>query len=318
MLLQRVAEVIYDQTEEPVRLDGDEANLSAALELGLLESSDNGITFSDPDIRRDYLVRHTTDLALQAWDDPEMFADFFEDAQYRTLNFGTRREVTTVVLLVLAGDHGRDVVGRVGEIARSGIEDEGRNHLFWSMYDPFCKALPELDADLGKLVDTLESVFEATTGDLAGGLVYGAVEDLAARSRANAEALYDVFTSRPDSPVVSFTANALVGLTAFDLPEAHRCDLDLTRAEQSTLRRAGIAALGRFAIRIVEAADLLEAAWEHLDALKAEQDSEIPVRARSRVRGSTRSEKGRSHGSAVRTLRARGPGSRDSGRLRPV
>ena len=43
-----------------------------------------GITFSDLEVRRDYLVRHTVDLALQAWDDPETFADFFEDAQYRT------------------------------------------------------------------------------------------------------------------------------------------------------------------------------------------------------------------------------------------
>jgi hypothetical protein len=205
VLLQRVAEVIYDQTEEPVHLDRDEANLSTALELGLLKSNDDEITFSDPDIRRDYLVRHTADLALEAWDDPEMFADFIEDAQYLTLNFGTRREVATVVLLVLAGDHGRDVAGRVGEIARSGIKEEGRNHLFWSLYDPFCEALPELDVDPGKLADTLDSVFEATTGDPAGGFVYRAVEQLAARSRTDAETLYDVFASRPDSPVISFT-----------------------------------------------------------------------------------------------------------------
>lgn len=304
VLLQRVAEAIYDQTEEPVRSDRDQANLSAALELDLLESNDDGITFSDPDVRRDYLVRHTVDLALRAWGDPEMLANFFEDAQYRTLNFGTRREVTTVVLLVLNGDHGKDVVGRVGEIARSGIEDEVRNHLFWSLYHPFCEALPELNVDPAKLADTLESVFEATIGDLAGGFVYGAVEKLASRSRADAEALYEVFASRPDSPVVSFTANALVGLAGFDLPGAHRCALGLTWAEQLTLRRAGIAALGRFSYANGEASDLLEATWERLDALKAERDSEIDG-ALARAYGDLIDQKGEGVTEALVELSAR-------------
>lgn len=270
-----MAEAIYDQTQEPVWLDGDEANLSATLELGLLESNDNGITFSDPDIRRDYLVRHTVDLALQAWDDPEVFADFFQDAQYRTLDLGTRREVTSVVLSVLAGDHSKDVVGRVAEVARSGAEDKGRNHLFWSLYDPFCKALPELDVDPGELANTLESVFEATAGDLVGGFVYGAVEQLAARSRADAGTLYRVFASRPESPASSFTPNALMGLANFDLPEAHQHALNLTDSEQPTLRRAGIAALGRFDYAGGERPDLLESTWGRLQDLKSTQAPEI-------------------------------------------
>jgi hypothetical protein len=304
MLLQRVAEATYDQAEEPVHLDRDEASLRATLELGLLESNDDGITFSDPNVRRDYLVRYTVDLALQAWDDPEMFADFFEDAQYRTLDFGTRRELTTVVLLVLAGNHGKDVVERVGEITRLGIKDEGRNHLFWSLYHPFCEALPELNVDPSKLADTLDSVFEATTGDLAGGFVYGAAEKLASRSRADAEALYEVFASRPDSPVVSFTANALVGLAGFDLPEAHRRALDLTRAEQPTLRRAGIAALGRFNYANGEASNLLEATWERLDTLKAERDSDIDG-ALARAYGDLLDQKGEGVTEALVELSAR-------------
>lgn len=267
--MRRVAEAIYERVEEPICLDADEADLSAALELSFLESNDDGITFSDPEVRRDYLVRHAANLALQAWDAPEVFADFFEEAQYRTLNFGTRREVTAVVLLVLAGDHGKDVVGRVGEIARLGAEDVGRNHLFWSLYDPFCKVLPELDVDPGKLADTLESVFEATTGDLAGGFVYGAVEKLASRSQADAEALYEAFSSRSNSPVVTFTMNALVGLAAFDLPEAHRCALELTEADHPTMRRAGVAALGVFDYEVGGYHDLLALTWERLQALKA-------------------------------------------------
>ena len=274
-VLQRVTEAIYERTEESVRLDGDEVGLSAALDLGLLESADDGITFSDPDVRRDYMIRHTAKLALQAWDDPSTFANFFENAQYRTLDFGSHREVTTVVLLVLAAEHSKDVVGRMGEVARLGAEGEGRNQLFWALYDPFCEALPELDVDPGKLADVLEWVFQATANDGTAGWIYGSVERLAARSRTDAESLYQAFSLRLNSPLVELTANALVALAKFDLPEAHRCALGLTEAHQSALRRVGVAALGRFNYAEREGSDLLVPTWERFEALKGEQNPEI-------------------------------------------
>lgn len=256
-------------------MHADEVNLGAALELDLLKSDNNGLAFSDPDIRRDYLVRHVADLALGAWDDPAAFAGVIDDVQHRTLDFGTRREVTTVVLLVLARDHDKDVIGCMGEVARLGSEGEGRNYLFWELYRPFCEALPELAVEPPELTETLESVLEAAANDGTLGWIYGSVEKLAARSRADAEALYEIFASRPDSPVVAFTANALVGLAKFDLPEAHRCALGLTEKEQPTLRRVGIAALGRFDYSGGERPDLLESGWERLETLKAEPNPEI-------------------------------------------
>ncbi len=273
--LRRVAELTYEQYGEPVSLPAGEDDPSAALELGLLERNDDGIVFSDLDVRRDYLVRYVADLALGAWDDPKEFARALDDARDRTLDLGTRREVTTIVLLVLARDHGKDIVGRMGEVARSGAGSEDRNDLFWGLYHPFCEALPEITVEPGELADALEAVFEATSNDLTGGFVYGAVEKLATRSRAGAEVLYEVFTSRPDSPVVSFAANALVGLANFDLPEAHRRALDLTDSEQPTLRRAGIAGLGRFDYARSEHPELLESTWKRLQALKAMPDPEI-------------------------------------------
>lgn len=78
----------------------DEVDLSTGLELDLLKSGNNGVAFSNPDVRRDYLVRHVVGLALGKWDDPSAFAGVFEEAQDRTLDFGTRREVTSVVLIV--------------------------------------------------------------------------------------------------------------------------------------------------------------------------------------------------------------------------
>jgi hypothetical protein len=274
-VLQRVAKAIYEQTEEPTRLFGDEIDPDVALELDLLDSGTDGVAFSNPDVRRDYLVRHTAELALGAWDDPVAFTNIIDDAQYRTLDFGTRREVTTVVLLVLARDHDKDVVGRMGEVARLRFGGEDRNDLFWGLYHPFCEALPELSIEPHELADALEAVFEATSNDLTGGFVYGVVEKLAARSRVDAEALYEAFVSRPDSPAASFSANALLGLANFDLPEAHRRALDLTDSEQPTLRRAGIAALGRLDYAGGERPDLLAATWERLEALKATQDPEI-------------------------------------------
>jgi hypothetical protein len=271
--LRRVAELTYEQYGKPIDLAG-ECDPSVALELGLLERGDDGVAFTDPDVRRDYLVRHVADLALAAWDDLEQFARALDDARDRNLDLGGRREVTVVVLLVLARDHGKDVVGRLTEVARSGAGGEDRNNLFWSLYHPFCEALPELPAESGELADALEAVFEAASNDLANGLIYGAVEKLAARTRTDAEALYEVFVSHPDSPAVSFTANALVGLANFDVYEAHQRALDLAGAEQPTLRRAGIAALGRFDYTSGRP-DLLESTWERLQTLKVTQDPEI-------------------------------------------
>lgn len=248
--------------------------MTVALELGLLQSKDGGISFSDPDVRRDYLVRHTASLALEVWDDPKSFADFFEDAEYRTLGFGTRREVTTVVLLVLANDHGKDVVGRVGQVAELGTEGEGRNRLFRNLYHPLCEALPDLVVDSRRLADALESVMQATSSDGTAGWIHVPVERLAARSRAGAEDLYETFVSRSGSPVATFVAPILVGLAKHDLKEAHRRALALTKAEQPALRKAGVGALGHFDYLGANRADLLESTWESLEAIRTEQSPE--------------------------------------------
>lgn len=270
-----MAELTYEQYGEAVGLPAGEDDPTGALESGLLERNDDGFVFSDPDVRRDYLVRHIAELTLGAWDDPEEFAQTLDDARDRTLGLGTRRELTTVVLLVLARDHGKDIVERVGEVARAATGSGDRDDLFWGLYHPFCEALPELVVEPHELADALEAMFEATSNDLAVGFVYGAVEKLAARSRTSAEALYEVFIARSDSPVVSFSANALLGLANFDPPESHRRAQDLTNSERPTLRRAGVAALGRLDYASVERPDLLAAAWERLQALKATRDPEI-------------------------------------------
>lgn len=251
-----------------MRLHTDGVDPSDALEAGFLESSDDGITFSDPEVRHDYLVRHTASLALQAWDDAVAFANVIWDVHNRTSELASQREVLTVVLLVLARDHGKDVVGRIEEVARPITEGEGGTRFLLSFYHAFCESLPELPVEPHKLADTLEPLLRATDGDLAQGRIIGAVEKLASRSRPDADALYEVFASRPNSRVAEFTVNALVGLARFDLPEAHRRTLSLTAAEQPTLRRAGVGALGHFDYAGANP-DLLETTWKRLEALRA-------------------------------------------------
>ena len=86
--------------------------------------------FSDPAVRHDYLVRHAESLVLGAWEDPQAFANTLSEVQYRTRRYGTLREVATTVLLVLSCDHGKDIIGRMRDVARSQFDGEGRDRYF--------------------------------------------------------------------------------------------------------------------------------------------------------------------------------------------
>ena len=274
-LLQRVAQAVYEQREEPVEVGGTEADLRAAVELGLLERGDRGFSFCDPDVRRDYLIRHATSAALPTWDDPARFADAIDGAQRRASRYEGRREVAAAVLLVLAREHGKDVVGRVGELARMQMRDAGRNRLLWDVYTPFCEALPELEVEPGELAETLEAVSEATANDGAGGSIHNAVERLAAHSRAQGDALYEALASHPSSPRFAFVPAVLIGLASANLDEAHRRALDLSVAAEPASQRAGIAALGLFDYSVDDQGRLLEATWDRLERGRSEPDPEV-------------------------------------------
>lgn len=275
VVLQRVAEAIYERKEEPVDSGAAEADLRTAAELGFLENGSEGASFVGPDVRRDYLIRHAAIIALLAWEEPRRFANAIDEARRRTSRYAGRCEVPAAVLLILAREHGKDVVGRVGELTRMGIEDGGRNRLLWEVYSPFCAALPKLEVEPGELAETLEAVSEATAGDGMAGSVYNAVEMLAARSRDEGDALYEAFASHPDSPRFSFVTAVLIGLASADPDEAHRRALDLSVAAEPASRRAGIAALGLFDYSGKGRGRLLEATWERLERGRSKPDPEV-------------------------------------------
>lgn len=274
-MLQLVAEAVYERTEEPVDSGAAEADLRTAAEMGFLENRGQGTSFVDPDVRQEYLIRHVASVVLPTWDEPARFADIVADAQRRTSRYAGRREVTTAVLIVLAREHGKDVVGRVGELARSAAGGGGQDRLFWDLYNPFCEALPELEVEPRKLAETLEAISEATANDGTAGLVYNAVERLAARSRTMGDALYEDFMSRPDSPLVTFVPPVLVGLARSNPEVAHQRALDLSVADEPALRRAGIAALGLFDYSGDDQGRLLEATWKRLERGRSEPDPEV-------------------------------------------
>ena len=277
VVLQRVAQAVYEQSKEPVDPEIAETDLQDTVELGFLKNGSEGISFVDPDVRRDYLIRHAASVVLLAWDEPVDFANAIAEAQRRISRYAGRREAATAVLLVLAREHGKDIVGRVGELARVGETTEGekRNRLFRSLYGPFCEALPELDVEPGELAQVLEAVYKVTINKGMAGPVYDAVEKLAARSWAECDALYETFVSRPDSPLVTFVPPVLVGLAGADLHEAHRRALEVSEKADPAYRRAGIAALGHFDYSGDDQGRLLEATWERLERGRLEPDSEV-------------------------------------------
>lgn len=265
MALQRVAEAIYERTEEPVQLEGFETSLSVATERGLLASTDQGVSFVDPHVRRDYLIRHMTSTVLPSWGEASRFAGALADAQRRTSKYAVRRAITAAVLLVLAREHRKDVVGLAGELVKSAIEGGRPDRFFWGLYSAICEALPELEIEPVRLAEVVAALSEATGNDSAAGSLHNALEKLAARSSATGDALYEIFASSPDSRLVNFLPAVLVGLAGSNFDEAHRRALGLSWAGEPAARRAGIAALGFFNYSGVDHDRLLEATWERLE-----------------------------------------------------
>jgi hypothetical protein len=229
--------------DRAVPLSAASSDLTPALEGGYLVRKADAVCVGDPEIERDYLVRHTTPLASDAWDDPDAFYRVLNNILYRSTHLELRRDVGSGVLRVLANEYGKDILARVAQAASTEKEGGGRTQAFWSLYDPLCKALPSLDVSPGPLADALDPVLRAVGNDLTNGLIYQAVEDFAAHSAERARFLYDEFVGRPE-PVAMLTTNALVALARFGLADAHARALSLTYSDPP-VRRAGISALGR-------------------------------------------------------------------------
>src|SRR5687768_5174329 len=111
--LQRIAKIIYDQTRKQIprgELEG--LDLDAAFSHQLLKADGDEVTVSDPEILAEYLVRLGAGLATTAWDDPGEFAEVLSELQRRSFHLDLRREVGAGTALLLASEHGKNVVER--------------------------------------------------------------------------------------------------------------------------------------------------------------------------------------------------------------
>lgn len=275
MALQYAAGAIYEQVEEPIEVDSAAPDMSAAEEFGYLARGSEGISFTDPSVRQEYLSQHVATVMASEWDEPDRFAGELVEAQHRILEYFRGREATTIVLLILARDHGRDIIGRLGELARATTDGNPQNRLFWDLYSPFCGALPELAFEANNLAETLEAVSEATANDGAAGIVYNAVEKLASRSRAEGNELYETFKKYPNLQLITFLPAILVGFAAFDLHEAHRRAIELTESAAPAVRRAGIATLGHISYSEDDRGCLLDTTWNRLEHIRSASDAEV-------------------------------------------
>ena len=270
--LATLACAIFEEEAEPLlHSKAEKIKLDPALFPELLKTDGGGITFAQPDLRDEYLIRHSVMLAHHSWADLEKFARTFDKVRRLQAVLNLRQDFSGLVLVILARGHKKDVIERISEVARRLSSTQESNWLFWCLNPGFCEALPNLPFEAERLADSLGPVLEVGAKDSMGGLIFGAVQKLAARSQATADSLYQSFISRPE-PVIALAANALISLAEFDLPEAHRRGLALTGSEQPERRKVGIAVLGRLDYR--EQRDLLQVTLKRLKELRTSGENE--------------------------------------------
>ena len=184
---------------------------------------------------------------------PQIFGEFLEDLDEFLIVLeevqdreNDRSIDISAVLLVLAQNYGKDLVGRMGDIAKKSLAEKQSGRHFLIFHPPFCQALPSLNVDPAGLADAMEPVLIVESSDWLSGGIYQSIETLARRSIETSELLVDAFVARPYSPVASLASSALLGLAHFDLPEAHRRALALVHAEAIILQRTGLGTLSRF------------------------------------------------------------------------
>lgn len=278
-VLQKVASTVYTWKDEPaplkpVQVDAEQVERIEFVEVGELEVEGEemvGVSFSNEDVRVEYISHHAADTIVEDWDDPVAFAESFSNVQHRTTRLGVRAEVTRDTLLVLASAYGKDVVSKTADIAQ--VDNHQGRHPLWEVFPPFCDALPRLDVKAPQLAESLGPMLEIVSGDLAGGSIYRAVRKIASQSREKAEEFFLALMDREKSPVIALAANALLGLSSHDLEEAHQRALELTRSDVPVIIRVGIDVLGR--LDYPDDGDLLASSMGRLSDLKERGDPEI-------------------------------------------
>ncbi|NJM05241.1 hypothetical protein HC891_01895 [Candidatus Gracilibacteria bacterium] len=128
--------------------------------------NDNSVVFTDENLLQAYAARHAADKLGLVWEDVEAFATSFNNIERHGFKFGARREFGAAVLILLAMDDQRDVVGRMAEFAHMALVDDGERGAFWDLYPPFCKAFPMLIIDADHFALASDVIIKASAKDM--------------------------------------------------------------------------------------------------------------------------------------------------------
>ncbi len=242
------------------------------------QGDENGlVSFASDELRREYLVRHAESLLQgRLGEDPEEFASSFRTVSNRAVQLGGVGEnIPEVILLLVAAGRAERVFSLFSELANRAVEEdrESGRSLFWDLYQPLTNVLHRLDIGPEELAQNAAPILRASSRDMMGGQLHGAVEKMARQSKERADELYDTLISHPDPPVKSLAADALNGLSAWDFEEAHRRAIRLTEEETPILKRVGIGSLGTVDYQDQDPSFLRET-WERLEELVGDSDKE--------------------------------------------
>ena len=235
------------------------------------------ISFASDELHREYLVRHAESLLQGRLEEgPEEFASSFRNVSNRAVQLGGVGEnIPEVMLLLVAAGRAERVFSLFSELANRAVEEDresGRSP-FWDLYQPLTNVLHRLDVDPEELAQNAAPILKASSRDMMGGQLHGAVERMARQAEERADELYDTLISHTDPPVKSLATNALEGLSDWDFEKAHRRAIRLTEEEAPILKRVGIGSLGKVDYQDQDPSFLRET-WERLEKLAREPDEE--------------------------------------------
>ena len=280
--MKALAEVAYETGADEVAASKVEADgfEAARREGGIEQREGDQVAFASEEVRDDYLVRHAVSLlSREESGDASAFAEAFaEVTRHVGRVVGVGSEIRPMVLLMLAEEHGYDLLALLSELGEQAVADEkesrsGRS-AFWDLYGPVTDVLPRLDIKPSRLANKAAAIQKASAGDLVGGKLGVAVRYMAREKTGRANALYEAFIAESDPASVALTADVLIGLSVLDLKEAHSRALQLTEEGRAVRRRVGIVALSRLEYTPTHATQLRQS-WQRLQELQDEEDESI-------------------------------------------
>lgn len=265
--LVQIAGAFFEEESYPEEGRFDEGAILSAIELGILNSDEEKLLFSDLNVKIHCLVRYLVDSRILPKSDMgEDYIDIIQEAYWRENSLSARGLVAQLIS-ELHNKHGFNAFA----IVSRGIED---GNFPWNLYGCLSEVLPNLIIEPASIENPLTRIMEAVKNDGDGGRLHPAFEKYSNTRPESGEILYEYCVSHPDSSLVAYLHNILKGLAHHDFARSHSRAFALILKESLAFRKIGIMALGIFDYG-EELPDGLARTRERLQQLHDESDEEI-------------------------------------------